>query len=143
MHTMGFTVLNVGICVSNLLYAPVIYFLRYFYEFKPLESNELNAISNNQSTIGGAGFKRFNNDESEFHQSNYNNNMNNTNQQEYQSDYQANNNGNNSFNYQQQTQPNRPESAQFQSMQKYPRKPTKNPYKDTHNLIDNMEDEDY
>jgi DHA1 family vesicular acetylcholine transporter-like MFS transporter 3 len=59
MHLIGFTGLNMIICFSNLLYAPVIYFLRYFYEFKPLESNELSAISNNQSAVGGAGFKRF------------------------------------------------------------------------------------
>ena len=38
---------------------------------------------------------------------------------------------------------NKPESAVFQNMEKYPKKQTKNPYKDTHNLIDNMEDEDY
>jgi len=34
-------------------------------------------------------------------------------------------------------------SAQFQGMQKYPKKATKNPYKDTKNLIDNMDEDDY
>lgn len=63
LHSFGFTFLNVLICLSNVLYAPVIYFLRYFYEFKPLESNELNAISNNQGVIGGPGFKRFTNED--------------------------------------------------------------------------------
>ena len=63
LHSFGFTTLNVLICLSNVLYAPVIYFLRYFYEFKPLESNELNAISNNQGVIGGPGFKRFTNED--------------------------------------------------------------------------------
>lgn len=142
LHSFGFTFLNFGICFSNLLYAPVIYFLRYFYEFKPLESNELNAISNNQSTIGGAGFKRFNNDEPEFNQ-----------QQNYNTEYTSMDNqgfSNNQSNYQQPMgnnyqpqQQQRPDSAQFQNMQKYPKNKTKNPYKDTKNLIDNMEEDDY
>lgn len=135
MHSYGFFALNMGICVSNLLYAPVIYFLRYFYEFKPLESNELSAISNAQSSVGGAGFKRFANDDSEQHTNG-----------NYNSEYTSIDTGMNfNNNYQNQThlQINKPESAVFQSMQKYPKKTTKNPFKDTHNLIDNMEDDDY
>lgn len=130
-HWIGFTALNMIICFSNLLYAPVIYFLRYFYEFKPLESNELSAISNNQSAIGGAGFKRFVNDED---------------QQGFNPEYTAIDGVSNASvngNYQSGQTINKPESAQFQSMQKYPRKQTKNPYKETHNLIDNMEQDDY
>lgn len=137
MHSFGFTALNMGICFSNLLYAPVIYFLRYFYEFKPLESNELSAISNAQSAVGGGGpgFKRFNND-------NNNNNFN----DEYTS---IDATPGMSFNqpaarptggYMQAA--SRPDSAALQSLQKYPKKSSKNPYKDTHNLIDNMEEDE-
>jgi DHA1 family vesicular acetylcholine transporter-like MFS transporter 3 len=158
LHSFGFSFLNFGICFSNLLYAPVIYFLRYFYEFKPLESNELNALSNQQSTIGGAGFKRFTNDDSEFDQPiqhgfggnpNYSgNNNNNTNEYSSMENQGFNNGGyyNGQMNGQQQQQfhqQQRPDSAQFQGMQKYPKKATKNPYKDTKNLIDNMDEDDY
>ncbi len=145
MHWIGFTALNMIICFSNLLYAPVIYFLRYFYEFKPLESNELSAISNNQSAIGGAGFKRFvNEDENDFQQQHQQ--QQHQQQQGFNPDYTAidgasNNHFNN--NYQSGNAINKPESANLQNLQKYPRKQTKNPYKETHNLIDNMEQDDY
>lgn len=111
-HVLGFFALNMAICFSNLLYAPVIYFLRYFYEFKPLESNELSAISNAQGAIAGAGFKRFN-----------------------QTGNQDGASGSGHI-------VDKPESAVFQSMDKYPKKQSKNPYKDTHNLIDNMEEDE-
>lgn len=143
MHLFGFFALNMGICFSNLLYAPVIYFLRYFYEFKPLESNELNAISNAQSAVGGAGFKRFVNDDTDYQVSNAN---------EFNTEYTSLDTGMsyqqssaNSYQNQQkmyQPQINRPESAKFQSMQKYPKKAPKNPFKDTNNLIDNMDEDD-
>ena len=138
MFSFGFTALNMGICFSNLLYAPVIYFLRYFYEFKPLESNELSAISNAQSSVGGGGgFKRFVNDETDPHQSNSGFNENYTSIDATP--------GLNFNNYQggNINAINKPDSAVFQNMQKYPKPKSKNPYKDTHNLIDNMEDEDY
>lgn len=144
MHNFGFWALNFGICFSNLLYAPVIYFLRYFYEFKPLESNELSAISNNQSAIAGAGFKRFTNDDND-----KNNNFNTNNQ--YNSDFNTidpspglnYNNNTVGLNINNKAQINKPDSALFQSMQKYPKKQSKNPYKDTHNLIDNMEEDEF
>lgn len=138
-HLAGFFALNMGICFSNVLYAPVIYFLRYFYEFKPLESNELSAISNAQGAIAGAGFKRFNNDDNaNFDENNYTSidtspGMN----------FNPNNNRGQAPGTMRNQNINKPESAVFQNMEKYPRKQTKNPYKDTHNLIDNMEDEDY
>ncbi len=137
MHSFGFTALNMGICFSNLAYAPVIYFLRYFYEFKPLESNELNAISNQQSAVGSAGFRRFVNDDGDDGGNDYN------------TDYTAIDTGMNYQNtYQNQNvggRPgvNKPESAQFQNAEKYPRKGHKNPYKETNNLMDEMDANDY
>ena len=130
MYAFGFTALNMVICFSNLLYAPVIYFLRYFYEFKPLESNELNAISNAQGAISGAGFKRFNNN-------NYASGADSSNSSS------SNNNNNGINNDTTRGATNRPESAAFDTMQKYPKKASKNPYKDTHNLLDNMDDADF
>ena len=47
----SFTALNMGICFSNLLYAPVLYLLRSFYQFKPLESTELDALSTPNNNI--------------------------------------------------------------------------------------------
>jgi MFS family permease len=144
-HWAGFFALNMGICFSNILYAPVIYFLRYFYEFKPLESNELSAISNAQGAIAGAGFKRFNNDDNngnQFDDNNYTSidtspgmtfNPNGRGQAPAPPGTMRNNNNNVS----------KPDSAVFQNMEKYPKRQSKNPYKDTHNLIDNMEDDDY
>jgi multidrug resistance protein len=134
MHTFGFFALNFGICFSNLLYAPVIYFLRYFYEFKPLESNELSAISNNQAAIAGAGFKRFGNDDTGDKSSNF--------QFENTTIDPSSTIGPN-FNSNTNRNLNKPDSAVFQSMQKYPKKQSKNPYKDTHNLIDNMEEDEF
>ncbi|CAF0786098.1 unnamed protein product [Brachionus calyciflorus] len=136
MYLFGFTALNIGIFLSNILYAPVIYFLRYFYEFKPLETNELTAISNAQSKIGGAGFKRFVNDDTELGDN---------------SNILPNNNVDTTINtgmsyhniYPNQSYQNRPESARFQNLPKYPKKQSKNPYKDTHNLIDNMEEDEF
>ncbi len=145
MHTFGFFALNFGICFSNLLYAPVIYFLRYFYEFKPLESNELSAISNNQAAIAGAGFKRFVNDDNNEISNNNNSQSNNNNyNNQYNSEYTSiDTSPGFNFNNANKVNINKPDSAVFQSMQKYPKKQTKNPYKDTHNLIDNMEEDEF
>ncbi|KAF7382804.1 hypothetical protein HZH66_013206 [Vespula vulgaris] len=35
VEAIGFTALNIGIAFSNLLYAPVLYYLRHIYDFKP------------------------------------------------------------------------------------------------------------
>uniref|UniRef100_A0A1B6F2S3 Major facilitator superfamily (MFS) profile domain-containing protein n=1 Tax=Cuerna arida TaxID=1464854 RepID=A0A1B6F2S3_9HEMI len=43
VEAIGFTALNVGIAVSNLLYAPVLVYLRHIYDFKPFE-NEANIL---------------------------------------------------------------------------------------------------
>lgn len=43
VEAIGFTALNVGIAFSNLLYAPVLMYLRHIYDFKPLE-NEANIM---------------------------------------------------------------------------------------------------
>ena len=124
--------------MCTLAYTPALYFLRYFYEFKPLESNELSAISNAQSAIGGAGFKRFRDDD------------------DGGDDYPTSIDTGMMSSYQNQGQfPSRsaapgganaaaakPQSAMFQNMQKYPKKQSKNPYKDTHNLIDNMDEDE-
>lgn len=40
---IGFTALNLFIAFSNLLYAPVLYYLRHIYDFKPFE-NEANIL---------------------------------------------------------------------------------------------------
>ena len=84
----SFTALNMGICFSNLLYAPVLYLLRSFYQFKPLESTELNALSSQSNEISSASGTNKNH---------------------------------------------------HQILNKYPKK-VKSQYKDTNNLIDNMEE---
>lgn len=43
VEAIGFTALNVGIAFSNLLYAPVLMYLKHIYEFKPFE-NEANIL---------------------------------------------------------------------------------------------------
>lgn len=43
VETVGFTALNVGIAFSNLLYAPVLIYLKHIYDFKPFE-NEANIL---------------------------------------------------------------------------------------------------
>ncbi|XP_039301156.1 vesicular acetylcholine transporter [Nilaparvata lugens] len=43
VEAIGFTALNFGIAFSNLLYAPVLYYLRNIYDFKPFE-NEANIL---------------------------------------------------------------------------------------------------
>lgn len=43
VEAIGFTALNVGIAFSNLLYAPVLMYLRHIYDFKPLK-NEANIL---------------------------------------------------------------------------------------------------
>ncbi|KAF5300475.1 hypothetical protein FQA39_LY02274 [Lamprigera yunnana] len=43
VEAIGFTALNVGIAFSNLLYAPVLVYLKHIYDFKPFE-NEANIL---------------------------------------------------------------------------------------------------
>lgn len=43
VEAIGFTALNVGIAFSNLLYAPMLWYLRDIYDFKPFE-NEANVL---------------------------------------------------------------------------------------------------
>lgn len=43
VEAIGFTALNVGIAFSNLLYAPVLMYLKHIYDFKPFE-NEANIL---------------------------------------------------------------------------------------------------
>lgn len=43
VEAIGFTALNVGIAFSNLLYAPVLYYLRHIYDFKPFQ-DEANVL---------------------------------------------------------------------------------------------------
>ena len=43
VEAIGFTWLNIGIAISNLLYAPVLMYLRHIYDFKPFE-NEANIL---------------------------------------------------------------------------------------------------
>lgn len=38
VEAIGFTALNVGIAFSNLLYAPVLIYLKHIYDFKPFET---------------------------------------------------------------------------------------------------------
>lgn len=38
VEAIGFTALNIGIALSNLLYAPVLIYLKHIYDFKPFES---------------------------------------------------------------------------------------------------------
>ncbi|EZA54672.1 hypothetical protein DMN91_007376 [Ooceraea biroi] len=37
VEAIGFTALNIGIAFSNLLYAPMLYYLRHIYDFKPFQ----------------------------------------------------------------------------------------------------------
>jgi hypothetical protein len=41
VHTTNFFTLNILIFLSNIAYAPVLYILRHFYVYKPMENNEL------------------------------------------------------------------------------------------------------
>lgn len=43
VEAIGFTALNIGIAFSNLLYAPVLYYLRHIYDFKPFQ-DEANVL---------------------------------------------------------------------------------------------------
>ncbi|KAJ8917225.1 hypothetical protein NQ315_012717 [Exocentrus adspersus] len=43
VEAIGFTALNVGIAFSNLLYAPMLIYLKHIYDFKPFE-NEANIL---------------------------------------------------------------------------------------------------
>ncbi|XP_015588344.1 vesicular acetylcholine transporter [Cephus cinctus] len=43
VEAIGFTALNVGIAISNLLYAPALYYLRHIYDFKPFQ-DEANVL---------------------------------------------------------------------------------------------------
>ncbi|KRT85344.1 membrane transporter [Oryctes borbonicus] len=43
VEAIGFTALNIGIAFSNLLYAPVLSYLKHIYDFKPFE-NEANIL---------------------------------------------------------------------------------------------------
>ncbi|XP_073978609.1 vesicular acetylcholine transporter [Rhodnius prolixus] len=43
VEAIGFTALNIGIAISNLMYAPVLMYLRNIYDFKPFE-NEANIL---------------------------------------------------------------------------------------------------
>jgi len=43
VEAIGFTALNIGIAFSNLLYAPMLYYLRHIYDFKPFQ-DEANVL---------------------------------------------------------------------------------------------------
>ncbi|XP_046417791.1 vesicular acetylcholine transporter [Neodiprion fabricii] len=43
VEAIGFTALNIGIAFSNLMYAPVLYYLRHIYDFKPFQ-DEANVL---------------------------------------------------------------------------------------------------
>ena len=45
VHMTNFFTLNILIFLSNILYAPVLYILRHFYAYKPMEHNELTSLS--------------------------------------------------------------------------------------------------
>lgn len=48
----SFFALNMGIFVSNIIYAPLLYVLKNFYQYKPLDCSELNSLSNAQTGRG-------------------------------------------------------------------------------------------
>lgn len=123
--------------MCTLAYTPALFFLRYFYEFKPLESNELSAISNAQSAIGGAGFKRFRDDDGDDYPTSIDTGMMSSYQNQDQFPSRSAAQGGATA-----AAAAKPQSAMFQNIQKYPKKQSKNPYKDTHNLIDNMDEDE-
>lgn len=45
VYMSNFLVLNILIFVSNIAYAPVLYFLRNFYAYKPMENEELTSFA--------------------------------------------------------------------------------------------------
>jgi DHA1 family vesicular acetylcholine transporter-like MFS transporter 3 len=45
VYTTNFFTLNILIFISNIVYAPVLYNLRHFYAYRPMENNELISIS--------------------------------------------------------------------------------------------------
>lgn len=44
VEAIGFTALNIGIALSNLLYCPVLIYLKHIYDFKPFEEAEANVL---------------------------------------------------------------------------------------------------
>lgn len=56
VDSIGFLALNIGIAVSNLLFCPVLMFLRHIYEYKPFgEDGEENGIGMAPTGGGGGG----------------------------------------------------------------------------------------
>ena len=45
VYTTNFLVLNILIFISNIAYAPVLYFLRNFYAYKPMKTDELTSFA--------------------------------------------------------------------------------------------------
>jgi hypothetical protein len=45
VYTTNFLVLNVLIFISNIAYAPVLYILRNFYAYKPMENDEIRSFA--------------------------------------------------------------------------------------------------
>lgn len=45
VYATNFLTLNMLIFVSNIAYAPVLYFLRNFYAFKPMENDEIRSFA--------------------------------------------------------------------------------------------------
>jgi len=45
VYATNFLTLNILIFVSNIAYAPVLYFLRNFYAYKPMENDEMSSFA--------------------------------------------------------------------------------------------------
>src|SRR5205823_4167122 len=45
VYTANFLTLNILIFISNIAYAPVLYILRNFYAYKPMENDELRSFA--------------------------------------------------------------------------------------------------
>ncbi|CAF0843337.1 unnamed protein product [Didymodactylos carnosus] len=48
VYATNFLTLNILIFLSNIAYAPVLYILRNFYQYKPMENTELNNFAHNE-----------------------------------------------------------------------------------------------
>ncbi len=56
VHTTNFFTLNMFIFISNIVYAPVLYILRHFYAYKPMENGELLSLSHQSFCELNAGY---------------------------------------------------------------------------------------
>lgn len=56
VYKTNFLTLNMLIFLSNILYAPVLYILRHFYTYKPMDQHELTSFGRSISHESNLGY---------------------------------------------------------------------------------------